>query len=190
MNNDDYFSVKAELRVNIEPLAAGKQLPTHEEFIHEIPAEFQIASQCSLLDIKVQSELGKLHNEHQTLSQLLQIQNDKINLLLGFLLNRTTIAEQSFYTESFGASKLTVLSKKPFKTNSYVKIHLFLDNPACAIYCYAQVDSSKSKNDQFLSELHYVLLQEEDKDVLIRAALYHQQKLLRLRSQAKKQPRP
>ncbi|MGL5291089.1 MAG: PilZ domain-containing protein [Vibrionaceae bacterium] len=190
MNNDDYFSVKAELRINVEPLASNKNLPTVEEFLDEIPAEFQIASQCSHLDFKVQNELSKLHNDHPTLSQLLQIQNEKVNLLLGFLLNRTTNADPSIYTESFGASKLTVWSKMPFTAKSYVKIHLFLENPACAIYCYAQVDSSKKKNDLFFSELHYVLLQEEDKDVLIRAALYHQQKLLRLRSQAKKEPRP
>ncbi|MGL5336363.1 MAG: PilZ domain-containing protein [Enterovibrio sp.] len=190
MNNDDYFSVKADLRINIEPLASSKDLPTLEAFLDEIPAEFQIASQCSLLDFKVQNELAKLHNDHPTLSQLLQIQNEKINLLLGFLLNSATHADPNIRTDSFGASKLSVFSKMPFEINSYVKINLFLENPACAIYCYAQVDSSKSKNDEFFSELHYVLLQEEDKDVLIRAALYHQQKLLRLRSQAKKQPRP
>ena len=59
---------------------------------------------------------------------------------------------------------------------------LFLDHPAAAIYCYAQVVECESAEQGYVVTLKYKLLREADQDLLIKAALYQQQKLLRQRS--------
>ena len=63
-----------------------------------------------------------------------------------------------------------------------VKAKLFLEHPAAAIYCYAEVFSSEAKDSGFEIKFKYAHLRDADQDLLIKAALHQQQKLLRQRS--------
>ncbi|HIF9369274.1 TPA: PilZ domain-containing protein [Photobacterium damselae] len=185
MNQDEYFSVHYDLKINVYPLEVGVTLPDHQTFVKEIPPLFRVASECSEQEEQAERLVkGISQDENAAIVQYLFAQNSKINLLLSYVLSQQDDAKHRFYTTSFGASKLNYIATQPLAVNQYVQTTLFLDYPPAAIYSYAQVSRCELlANNQFEVELRYVRLQEEDKDLLIRAALHQQQKLLRQRAQ-------
>lgn len=184
MNQDEYFSVHAGLTINVEPLSPKEQLPDELAFSQEIPPLFRVASECSGLEEGVEQSLSKLtKDETKPLLDYLAAQNSKINLLLSFVLSQQDNPAHRYTTETFGASRLTFLSGSTFPVGSFARVKLFLDKPSAAVYCYTEVIGSTVKGDKFEVTLKYNRLQEDDRDLLIRAALYIQQKLLRQRAQ-------
>jgi hypothetical protein len=86
------------------------------------------------------------------------------------------------FTTNFGASQFTYKASSKLTIGTYARVKLFLDHPPAAIYCYAQVTECVETEQGFDITLGYQLLREIDQDLLIKAALYQQQKLLRQRS--------
>lgn len=185
MNQDEYFSVHAGLTINVEPLSHGESVPDMLAFQQEIPPLFRIASECSSLDEGLEHTLSQLKkDEFQALSNYLTAQNNKINLLLSFVLAQQDDAKLRFITHTFGASQLSYFSPQALAEGSSVRLKLFLDNPAAAVYAYAEVTQCQPQPDSsYETALKYVCLMEDDRDLLIRAALHFQQKILRQRAQ-------
>lgn len=184
MRQEEYFSVHLGLTINVEPLPNGKSLPNFETFSTEIPPLFRIASECNTLEENAERLLAGFGKEDsKALVTYLSAQNSKINLLLSYVLSQQDNANYRYITETFGASKLSFYSPHDFTVRQNVIVKLFLDHPAAAIYCYAEVVNCSALGDRFLIELHYTRLLEDDRDLLIRAALHCQQKLLRQRAQ-------
>ncbi|UTV28726.1 PilZ domain-containing protein [Photobacterium atrarenae] len=184
MNQDEYFSVHAGLTINVEPLADGEHLPDASAFLQEIPPLFRVASECSGLEEGIEHSMGKLaQSDNKLLLDYLQAQNSKINLLLSYILSQQDDPAFRYTTTTFGASRLTFDATQPFTVGNYARVRLFLDKPSAAVYCYAEVMDSREKDNVFEITLKYIRLQEDDQDLLIRAALYVQQKILRQRAQ-------
>ncbi|WP_394349124.1 PilZ domain-containing protein [Candidatus Enterovibrio escicola] len=163
----------------MELLGNDEAVPSDIEFERNIPIAFRIAHQCSLIDSTVKKELHALYDDKQAISKFLRSQNEKINLLLGFMLSQLDDPTQEYQTETFGASSLTFTAKKTFEKGQDIRLKLFLENPPSAIYCYGNVYGCKEENGKYTISVKYTRLQEEDRDVLIRVALHQQQKLLR-----------
>lgn len=183
MDQQEFFTVHHKLTVNIEPLDTGFTLPSQNEFILEIPAPFIVASEFSQLDSLTESAMNELKNsDFKHVIQLLDHQNGKLNLLLTFMLAQQDKEEYRSYTTSFGASQFTHKSKTEIAIGELARVKLFLDHPPAAIYCYAQVVECNESEQGYETTFVYKLLREIDQDLLIKAALYQQQKLLRQRS--------
>ncbi|MCG3887451.1 PilZ domain-containing protein [Photobacterium leiognathi] len=181
---DEYFSVQLGLTINVESLAKDENIPNEHDFQSEIPPLFRIASECSNLEDNADRLFASFNkNETQALMDYLAAQNSKINLLLSYVLSQQDDPAHRFTTLTFGASNLSFTSSEPYHIGDNVRVKLFLDYPAAAIYCYAEVIESLASNDKFIVKLRYTRLLEDDRDLLIRAALYSQQKLLRQRAQ-------
>ncbi|MFD2179696.1 hypothetical protein [Veronia pacifica] len=184
MSQDEYFSVTVNLRINARLLDIDQNLPEQEEFENEIPSSFRLASQFSKMDSRL-DEQGSVKLDDVT-ARHIQLQNDKIDLLLGFMLSQQDDPEQRYHTESFGASRLVFKGHEKWQTGHYVRLKIFIDHPPSAVYCYGIVSACEEKNGQFEIAIKYTHLLEEDRDVLIRAALHEQQKLLRQRALERK----
>ncbi|OBU18500.1 hypothetical protein AYY19_01100 [Photobacterium aquimaris] len=184
MRQDEYFSVHLGLTINVEPLTDGKPLPDVDTFRAEIPPLFRISSECNTLEENAERLLaGFGKQDSKLLVDYLSAQNSKINLLLSYVLSQQDNATYRYITETFGASNVSFYSSHEFPIGQNVTVKLFLDHPAAAIYCYAEVVNCSVLEDRFLIQLHYTRLLEDDRDLLIRAALHCQQKLLRQRAQ-------
>jgi len=183
MDQQEFFTVQHGLTANIEPLVDGFALPELEDFINEIPAPFLVASEFSSLDTLTDKAVTELRNSDLShVVQLLDTQNSKLNLLLTFLLSQQNEAKYSHTTVSFGASQFSYIANKPLKLGQLVRVKLFLERPASAIYCYGQVTQSEPDEQSSKMTVSFLRLRDEDQDLLIKAALYQQQKLLRKRS--------
>ncbi len=183
MTEQEYFTVHHNLTINVESLGTDFALPTEEIFTSEIPTPFIVASEFSKLDTLADNARLELKNkELKHVIELLDTQNSKLNLLLSFMLSQQDDAATRFHTTQFGAGQCTYLTDTALDIHQIVRVKLFLDHPAAAIYCYAEVVECMSSEPGFLITLKYKMLRDTDQDLLIKAALYQQQKLLRQRS--------
>ncbi|MDW6003683.1 PilZ domain-containing protein [Vibrio mangrovi] len=183
MVEQEFFTVLHALTINIEPLETGATLPSEEVFESEIPVPFIVACEFSHLDQLSDIARQELkNNDFKNLIQLLDSQNNKLNLLLNFMLSQQDNPSQRYQTESFGASQFTYSASHPVEPGTLLRVKLFLNHPPAAIYCYAHVEACQAEEEQYIITVKYDLLRESDQDLLIKAALYQQQKLLRRRS--------
>ncbi len=183
MTEQEYFTVHHNLTINVEALSTDFALPDEETFTAEIPAPFIVASEFSKLDTLADSARLELKNkELKHVIELLDTQNPKLNLFLSFMLSQQDDPGTLFQTTQFGASQLSYRAASALELNQLVRVKLFLDHPAAAIYCYAQVLECVAAEQGFFITLKYKMLRDTDQDLLIKAALYQQQKLLRQRS--------
>ncbi len=183
MTEQEYFTVHHNLTINVETLGTDFALPDEATFVSEIPAPFIVASEFSHLDMLADNARLELQNkELKHVISLLDTQNSKLNLLLSFMLSQQDDIALRFQTTQFGASQLSYRSASAVEKDQLVRVKLFLDNPAAAIYCYAQAVECEQSEQGYVVTLKYKLLREADQDLLIKAALYQQQKILRQRS--------
>lgn len=183
MTDQEFFTVHHALNINVEPLPAEFTLPSQMEFEAEIPAPFVVASEFSQLDqLNDAARLELRNSDFKHVIQLLETQNSKLNLLLSFMLSQQDNPTQRTSTTSFGASQLTYRSSTQLALGTQLRLKLFLEHPAAAIYCYGQVIDCDTEQSPAIITVKYTLLRDNDQDLLIKAALYRQQKLLRQRS--------
>ncbi|GAB2658094.1 PilZ domain-containing protein [Vibrio panuliri] len=183
MSDQEYFTVHHPMTVNVEPLADDFSYPTFTQFEQQIPAPFLVASEFSSLDQLNDAARAELKtNDFRNVITLLDTQNAKLNLLLTFMLSQQDDPNFRHQTLSFGASQFSYQNSQPLPIGQKVRVKLFLDHPAAAIYCYGSVFSCVNEEEQHTITVKYDLLRDLDQDLLIKAALYQQQKLLRQRS--------
>ena len=183
MTEQEYFTVHHNLTINVETLGTDFALPDEATFVSEIPAPFIVASEFSHLDMLADNARLELQNkELKHVISLLDTQNSKLNLLLSFMLSQQDDPSVRFQTHSFGASQFTYFSPEQLDVDQKVRAKLFLEHPAAAVYCYGHVSQIEKVDDTYLVTVKYDLLRELDEDLLIKAALHQQQKLLRQRS--------
>ncbi|HAS6305788.1 TPA: PilZ domain-containing protein [Vibrio vulnificus] len=183
MTEQEFFTVNSTLTINVELLPEHDLLPSLEAFEAEIPAPFIVASEFSQLDQLAESARLELKNSDlKNVINLLDAQNSKLNLLLSFMLSQQDQENLRFKTTRFGASQVSFLSTDAMAIGRSTRVKLFLESPAAAIYCYAQVASCEAKDQQYEVTMKYILLRDSDQDLLIKAALHQQQRLLRQRS--------
>lgn len=183
MSEQEFFTVNHTMTVNVEVMTVNFSLPSVEKFEAEIPAPFIVASEFSNLDLLNDAARNELKNSDlKHVVQLLDNQNSKLNLLLTFMLSQQDDPSMRFQTHSFGASQFTYFSPEQLDLDQKVRAKLFLEHPAAAVYCYGHVSQIEKVDDAYLVTVKYDLLRELDEDLLIKAALHQQQKLLRQRS--------
>ncbi|WP_070962997.1 PilZ domain-containing protein [Vibrio sonorensis] len=183
MTEQEFFSVNHQMNVNVELLDSDFVFPSFELFTGEIPTSFIVASEFTQLDHLNELAHAELKtHDLKSVVTLLDNQNAKLNLLLTYMLSQQDIAENRYQTTSFGASQFNCTMPVSCQIMSKVRVKLFLEHPAAAIYCYAHVTECEESEQGFLVTFKYDLLRDEDQDLLIKAALYQQQKLLRQRS--------
>ncbi len=191
MSTSEYFTVNHTLKISLETLAPDTQLPNEVSFEAEIPDAFKIASQFSSLDNKLSlayTELTQRDLPH--VIELLEAQSSKIDLMIQYFisLQKDDGVGVPLVTTHFGASELGFISQSSLPLGSLVRLNIYLDSPSAAIYCYASVTHVKTdEQGQTHVTLSYERIREQDRDLLIKAALVQQQKLLRQRS-LNKQP--
>ncbi|MDN3610349.1 PilZ domain-containing protein [Vibrio ostreicida] len=179
----EYFTVHHQMTINVEPLAQDACLPSFEQFEGEIPAPFIVASEFSHLDILNDNARSELKNsDFKHVIELLDTQNAKLNLLLTFMLSQQDDIQYRRQTLSFGASKFSYNAETALPVGTKTRVKLFLEHPPAAIYGYGHVETCEQESDSHHITIKFDLLRDQDEDLLIKAALFQQQKLLRQRS--------
>ncbi|GAA5217546.1 PilZ domain-containing protein [Corallincola platygyrae] len=184
--SDQYFSVPHRLPLNVTPLVDDSELPTLEQLDDEIPDAFKLASEVSTVDSGTARALRNMGDTGDEIAAFLEQQARKINVIMGYILSMQDDPELRHHTVSFGASEFIYESDKAVTEGSYLQVKLFLHDEASAVYAYAQVTGCESVEEQFHVSAKFCRLRESDHELLIRATLHVQSKLLKKRAEKRK----
>ncbi len=179
----EFFTIKHNLNVNLKFIEPNTPIPDMQHLTEHMPYAFQIASQMSSLDSQTMRNLRNLGEQARELTDFLNKQARKIDLMMSFILQQQDEPDCRYTTTEFGAGGLTLVSNTPAEIGQVAELKVFLSEEAAAIFCYAEVIRCESVDQQYHISLIYTRIREEDQELLVRASLHQQTQQLRSRAQ-------
>lgn len=185
-----YFSIRHSLSVNIEPVSIDKVPTSRLALENEMPTPFKMANDVAEIDSNALRSIRNIGEQADALADFLQMQNNKINLIMGYVLAQQDNPDSRFNTTVFGAGEVKFLAHADFALEQAVRIKIFLPNDSSAIYCYGVITSREVQEaDDTLIEFtaSYTRIRDIDREILIRATLRIQQLQLKQRAEQRQQ---
>lgn len=181
----DYFSVEHSISLNVRPVPGP--LPDEAALLNAIPPPFLLAGEANSLNSSALRSLNRLGELAEELANYLQQQARKIDLLLHYVLRQQDNDTHRYAGLSYGGSGCSYLADNPLQLLQVVEIKLFLDNNDGAVFCYGQVLSCEPKQDKWQITLVFSRIREEDRELIVRASLHQQSRLLKKNAQRRQQ---
>ncbi|KUM53657.1 PilZ domain-containing protein [Rheinheimera sp. EpRS3] len=177
----DYFSIEHAISINARPLDIA--LPDAAALQNAIPAPFLMASEASNLNNSALRSLNRLGELAEELALYLQQQARKIDLLLQYVLQQQDSNSQRYSTLSYGGSGCSFLADIALQPMQVLELKIFLDNNDGAVFCYGQVLSSEPADGQWQIKVVFNRIREEDRELIVRASLHQQSRLLKQKAE-------
>ena len=184
MESPAFFSIPYRVALNVTPLPEGSTLPEQAQFESRIPDIFRLASDVATLDSSALRGLRLVGDTARELADYLNLLSRKINAVMGHVLMQQDQAEFRHYSRELGADQLVIDTLLPHSAGTLVELKLFVSDENVAIFALGEVVS----HDDDSTRIRFVRLREQDQELLIRATLHQQTRLLRERAARKEQP--
>ncbi|MGC3836985.1 hypothetical protein ACPSKX_23765 [Moritella viscosa] len=155
-----------------------------------MPIPFKMANDVAEIDSNALRSIRNIGEQADALADFLQMQNNKINLIMGYVLAQQDHPESRFNSTIFGAGEVKFLANSDFKLEEAVRIKIFLPNDSSAIYCYGTISAREEQEaDDTLIEYtaSYTRIRDIDREILIRATLRIQQQQLKQRAEQRQE---
>lgn len=177
----DYFSIEHAISISARPLDIA--LPDAVALQNAIPAPFLMASEASNLNNAALRSLNRLGELAEELALYLQQQARKIDLLLQYVLQQQDSNSQRYSTLSYGGSGCCFLADIAWQPKQVLELKIFLDNNDGAVFCYGQVLSCEPAEGQWQIKVVFNRIREEDRELIVRASLHQQSRLLKQKAE-------
>ena len=193
---NEYFQIEHSIRINLLKGGHSTSLPSNTEFEANIPLPFKIASEMKGLEQTMVKPLRQLGDAAEPLAHYLKAQSRKIDLMMNYLLQSEDEPEYQHYTLSYGGGGFRLITTEPLEASHWYQCKLFFDDEAAAIFCYANLlavepsaNSEGAENAEntegHLNTLVFSHLREDDREIILRAALHQQSKQLLKKAQSR-----
>ncbi|WP_414830614.1 PilZ domain-containing protein [Alteromonas sp. H39] len=183
---DEYFMIAHALNVNIVPLKDGDGLPAISELEDRMPYAFRIASEMADIETKALRPLRQLGDHAQALTDFLNHQSRKIDLIMSFVLHQQDDEKHRLQTVKFGGGGMLVSSSEAMEVGTLAEIKVFIDEEAAAIFCFGEVIACQQVGNDYHIAFFFNRIREQDQELLVRASLHLQSQQLRKRAQEAK----
>lgn len=185
--SQEYFSITHKLSINMEPVLESEVPETVSQLNVEMPLAFKMANNIADIDSNSLRLIRGIGEQAEPIANLLQMQNDKINLMMSYILAQQNAKQHRFTTRTFSAGGLSITTSKAFNINQLVRLKIFLPNDASAIYCYGVVSAvlADPASKFHTYTIDYSLIRELDRETLIRSTLNIQQQQLKERAESR-----
>ncbi|RUO31461.1 PilZ domain-containing protein [Aliidiomarina sedimenti] len=178
----EYFAIKEALDINVIPLDDRTGLPDEEVFLSELPLVFRMAAELQQRDQTAWQQIRSLGEPGQAILNILTQQNQKLNALLGYLLRYEDDPECRYQAYEYGGAGIGFYSSEPFEPGQLVQLKLFLSAESAAIFGYGEIIDCEQNEDGYQVTVLFRRLREEDQELMVRAALHAQTRLLKKRA--------
>jgi len=183
---DEYFSIAHEININVTPVSKDAVPATEAQLESAMPYAFRIASEMASLEAQALRPLRHLSDHAESLTEYLNHQAKKIDLMMSFILHQQDEPNARFKTIKFGGGGIIIQSDTPMDIGTYAELKLFLDSEAAAIFCFGEVITCENVEDDYHIAFIFSTIREQDQELLVRASLHLQTQQLRKRAQQKK----
>ncbi|SFD06036.1 PilZ domain-containing protein [Pseudoalteromonas denitrificans] len=186
-NFNQYFQIEEAVKVNLEVIKP-EQVPSNALILEQrIPPLFKLANDVNELEQSALRPLRQLSDVAEELAAFLRAQSRKIDLIMSHILLIENDCENKIMTHSYGGGGIIVNSSDDYPLDQNFCCKIFLDFDAAAVYCFAQLIKSELCNDTntFQHTLLFTQIRSSDQELLVRASLHAQTRLLKLQAKNK-----
>lgn len=185
---DEFFSINYSFNINASVLELT-QLPTHQQFIENMPAPFKIASEVNTLDQNALRPLQTVAGVANQLMEYLNHQAKKMDLLVGYILSQQDDASTRYKAVKFGGGGIIFKTNDPtsFKVGNFLELKLFFPEENTALYCIGELVHSEVVESETQHKVIFHHIREEDQESLVRNSLHQQSKQLQALAQQRSQ---
>jgi hypothetical protein len=183
---NEFFTIEHEFSANVILLNKEKSYD-YQSFINSMPTPFRMASDMATLDQAALRPLQALSGVAGQLVEYLNHQAQKIDLLMGYILNQQVQEENHFKGISFGGGGITFTSETIFNIADYVELKVFIQDDNCAVYCYGEIIEISQNEESPLYKVIFHFIRDEDREILVRASLHKQSEQLKVLSKKRQQ---
>lgn len=182
-----YFQIEEAIKVNLEAVTP-EQVPENSLILEQrIPPLFILANEVNELEQSALRPLRQLSDVADELAVFLKAQSRKIDLIMSHILSTEHETDDKLLTHSYGGGGFTLNTQEKYAIGQDFCCKLFLDFDAAAVYCFAQVITIQE--DKEVNSFRYTLLftqvRASDQELLVRASLHAQSRLLQLKAKHK-----
>lgn len=191
---DEFFSIKHEFNINAQLLDDINL--SYDDFLLSMPTAFKLANDIDSIDQAALAPLGAITGIAGQLVKYLELQAQKIDLLVNHMLNEQDDKEYRYQGISFGGGGISFIHNQPFSLNKLIALKVFLPHENCAVYCHAEIISvekekvsGENTDTKYLHKVIFHHIREDDRERLVRSSLHLQSKQLqKLARERNKQP--
>ncbi|WP_448549137.1 PilZ domain-containing protein [Thalassotalea fusca] len=187
----EFFSIEHQFSINIKPLAQAHV--SYQEFLRRIPLPFKMSTDINTLDQSALRPLQTLGSVAGQLVEYLNHQSQKIDLLVGYIINQQDEQDFRFLGTKFGGSGIEfedIAVAPSFTLGEHVELKLFFPLENSAIYCHGEIieivapEADDTPNRYRAIFTH---IREEDREIIVRASLHQQSRQLQEKAQQRTQ---
>lgn len=181
---EEFFSIAHSFNVNVNPLVS----PVSEEtFEGLIPVPFLLSSDNASIDQSALRSIQSLRGVSNQLTDYLQHQSRKIDLLVGYILQQHDDIDARAKGVLFGGSGIKFTSESSFELGQLIELKIFLDVENVAIYSHAEIIDAEQSETGTIYTVIFQQIREVDQDILVRASLHIQAKELQSLAKQRRQ---
>ncbi|MFC3121631.1 PilZ domain-containing protein [Agaribacter flavus] len=177
-----YFLMEHALPINIVPATPEQASQDMHTFEQSMPYVFRIAAEMSEIEAQALRPFRNMGEKFEDLVNYLQLQAKKMDLMMSYILQEQDDPAYRTKSHKFGGGGLIVHTNTLVENGTPVVVKLFLEDEAAAVYCLAEsIDSEPldSTQEEYATSYYFTHIREQDQELLVRASLHLQTKMLR-----------
>ena len=179
----DYYRISDTVGLTYNICSSVNDIPTEDEFIAEVPDEFQLINHLSRIDMENSSLLHNIQEVSPDVCRYLKIINAKIEALARHIVTIGLTDEVQSHKVTLSAGGVGFITDETIAVDSIVRSRMILYPSCSGILTYGKVIRceaiANTEPAQFDIALEYTLINETDRDALVRHVLQLQSNLLR-----------
>lgn len=189
-SDETFFSVSSQFTVLLDPIPEQQLWLDPEQLLAHMPQAFQLFSQANELEQQSLPLLQELEVQVKGLAQYLQLQSQKVDLVLQQQLLNDAQAQYQGQGTAFGGSNIELTLNQPLTRQQPLAIRLFFPNTPLCIYAHGEVTACQQNSvdgtNQYQIQVSFSSILASAQEQLVRTSLHIQQQQLRQRAQRRK----
>ena len=184
---NEFFSIEHRFNINVKVLTSTTV--SYDAFLERIPLPFKMATDMTAIDQSALRPLQTLGSVAGQLVEYLNHQSQKIDLLVGYIINQQDEETYRYTGVKFGGSGIEFednAETSAFRLADAIELKLFFPLENSAIYCHGEIIEVIDDSDQSTASRYRVIfshIREEDREIIVRASLHQQSRQLQAKAQ-------
>ena len=179
----DYYRIQDTVGLTYSICKSANDIPTEDEFISEVPDEYQLINHLSRIDMDSSTLLHNIQEASPDIARYMKIINAKIDALARHVVSTGLTDEIQSRKVILSAGGISFVTGEPIETGNTLRTRMIIYPSCTGVLTYGIVVRSRLIHDtdpeQYDTALEYLLINESDRDALVRHVLQLQSNLLR-----------
>ncbi len=181
----DFYRINDTVGLTYTICTRESDIPTEDEFVAEAPDEFELINHLSRIDMDSSTLLHTIQDVNPDIARYMKIINSKVDALARHVVTLGLTDEVSSHKVTLSAGGLSLITTEAIELGKTIRTRMILYPSCSGILTYGEIVRCKaipnSEPPQFDTAVEYTLINETDRDALVKHVLQLQSNILRQR---------